>query len=300
MTVHKCLFLILIAILLGSCNDDDDAQGELDIYGSGEYNFTSYPPFAQKPVKCFYHIPENSGISTPVFMAIHGAGRDGRALRNALVNSANQRNYILLVPQFSAEFFPGSNQFNLANIFANGENPAEASTQPREDWTFQVFDPLFEDFKARSGSAENRYDIFGHSAGAQLVHRFLQFEPDARFNRLVSSAAGWYMLPDHEINFPYGQALSPAADVDPGFYFERTVFVIVGESDTDPESFNLRHTPEADAQGLNRVERAQYFHERSSSIADSLALNFLWQYHEVPNTGHSASAMADFAAGLLY
>ncbi|MCA1751173.1 MAG: hypothetical protein ABR572_09335 [Cryomorphaceae bacterium] len=300
MYIHRWSFFILLAALLASCNGDDNAQGELEMYGSGEYNFTSYPPFAQKPVKCFYHIPENSGVSTPVFMAVHGAGRDGRALRNALVNSANQKNFILLVPQFSSEYFPGSNQFNLANIFSNGENPAETSTQPREDWTFQVFDPLFQDFKTRSGSAEARYDIFGHSAGAQLVHRFLQFEPDAGFNRLVTSAAGWYMLPDPEIQFPYGQALSPAADVEPQFYFERTVYVVVGESDTDPDSFNLRHTPEADAQGLNRVDRAQYFHERSSFIADSLSLNFLWQYHEAPETGHNSSAMADFAAGLLY
>lgn len=293
------LFFVLL-ILASACSSDDDTPGELRMYFTGEYNFTGYLPFAQKPVKCFYHVPEGSGVSTPVFMVVHGAGRNGSALRNALISAADQKGFIVLAPQFSQTYFPGTNQFNLADIFSNGETPSPQSLRPSEDWTFQVFDPLFQDFKSRSGSAENRYDLFGHSAGAQLVHRFVQFEPDAGFNRLITSAAGWYMVPDPGIEFPYGQGVSPAADVDPEHYFERAVYVIVGELDNDPNSANLRHTPQADAQGLNRLERAQYFHGRSAYIADSLSLDFRWEYREAPGTGHNGAAMAIFAAGLLY
>lgn len=294
------LLLFALIILTAACGRDDDAPGELKVYGSGDYNFNGYPPFVQKPVKCFYYIPQSSGADTPVFMAVHGAGRDGQSLRNALISEADQRGFIVLAPQFSNDYFPGTNAFNLANIFSDGENPSAQSLRPAEEQTFRVFDPLFLDFKSFSGCTRARYDIFGHSAGAQLVHRYFQLEPDAGFHRLVSSAAGWYMVPDPEIDFPYGQRISPAAQVEPAYYFERLIFVVVGEADTDPNSFNLRHTPEADAQGLNRAERAAFFFERSSAIADSLSLSFLWAYREAPSTGHDAGAMARFSARLLY
>lgn len=294
------LFLCVSTLLLHSCKDDDEGEGELNVSGSGEYNFTSYAPFAERPIKCFYHIPEGSQVDTPILLAIHGAGRDGQAIRNGLVAEANEKGFIVLAPQFSEDYFPGSNAFNLANIFDNGENPSSQSLRPSGEWTFQALDPLFKDFRTFSGSIVSRYDLFGHSAGAQLVHRFILFEPEALFNRIVSSAAGWYMLPDSNVNFPYGQGLSPAVDVDPAMYFDLSVWVIVGSLDTDPNSFNLRHTPEADAQGLNRVERATYFYETSMQIASDSNHAFSWQYREAPGVGHNSNSMAAFAAELLY
>ncbi len=290
--------IALVLVLTTACSNDDDSA--LKITGSGQYNFTSYPPFANKPIRCFYHIPENSSPNTPILLAVHGAGRDGAGLRNGLIDAANERGFIVLATEFSDDHFPGSNAFNLANIFTNGENPSAAGLQAEEYWTFSVFDPVFQDFKAFVGSNEVHYDLFGHSAGAQLVHRYLMFAPEAGFNRLISSAAGWYMMPDPVIDFPYGLGQSPAVQVDPVAYFQRRVLVVVGEMDTDPNSFNLRHTPQADAQGMNRVERAQHFHQRSSLIADSLSIEFQWLYREAPGLGHDAAALANFASSLLY
>ncbi len=298
MMLRLLLFAGLCLIL--ACSNDDSDRGELRVYGSGDYNYNGYPPFVQKPVKCFYYIPPNAGPDSPVFMAVHGAGRNGAGLRNALIEEADQRGFIVLAPQFSVDYFPGSNAFNLANIFANGDNPSPQSLRPEEEQTFRVFDPLFLDFKNFVGTAESRYDIFGHSAGAQLVHRFVQFDPDAGFNRVISSAAGWYMVPDPQIDFPYGQGISPAAQVNPAHYFERLVYITVGEDDTDLHSFNLRHTLGADAQGLHRAERAAYFFERSQAIADSLSLDFRWSLHTAPATGHNSGGMARFSSRLLY
>lgn len=294
------LLLFSLFCLTLACSSDDRAPGDLKVYGSGDYNFIGYPPFVQKPVKCFYYIPQNADSNSPIFMAVHGAGRNGAGLRNALIEEADQRGFIVLAPQFSTDYFPGSNAFNLANIFTNGDHPSPQSLRPEEEQTFRVFDPLFLDFRNFAGSAESRYDIFGHSAGAQLMHRFLQIDPDAGFNRMIASAAGWYMVPDPQIDFPYGQGISPAAHVNPAHYFERIVYVVVGEDDTDPDSFNLRHTPGADAQGLHRAERAVYFFERSQAIADSLSLDFRWNYRTAPATGHNSGAMARFSSRLLY
>jgi hypothetical protein len=75
---------------------------------------------------------------------------------------------------------------------------------------------------------------------------------------------------------------------------------MVGALDTDPNSFNLRHTPQADVQGNNRLERAQFFYQEAFAIAGSKGQTFLWQYVAVPNVGHDGNALASAAANMLY
>ena len=38
-------------------------------------------------------------------------------------------------------------------------------------------------------------DLFGHSAGSQVAHRFLLFKPTNKTNKVILSAAGWYTVP---------------------------------------------------------------------------------------------------------
>ncbi len=141
-----------------------------------------------------------------------------------------------------------------------------------------------------------RYDVFGHSAGAQMIHRYLLFQPECHFNRLVSSAAGRYCVPDPSIEFPYGLGVSSAATEPPNNYFGREVYVICGANDTDLNAPSLRHTPGADALGL---QRARYFFTESSSIASDGGYLFNWEYRTVPNVGHNGEEMAAYAANLL-
>ena len=63
---------------------------------------------------------------------------------------------------------------------------------------------VFENIKTNLNYLGNSYNMFGHSAGAQFVHRFIQFKPLSRVDKAVSANAGWYTLPDTTIDFPYG------------------------------------------------------------------------------------------------
>lgn len=285
---------------LTACDNSDDTDTRPKITGSGVYTYNDYLPFADKPINCYYYVPSGSTNNTPIFIVIHGAGRDAKSLRDGLITRADQKNFIVLAPQFSATYFPGSDAFNLANIFEDGDSPTPATLNPESEWTFSVLDSIFESFKVFTGNTRATYDVFGHSAGAQMIHRFLIFQPEAKFNRVVCSAAGWYAVPDSQVDYPYGLRLSPAETQDPQSYFSRVAYIIVGENDTDPNSFNLRHTPEADLQGLNRLQRAQYFYQESFILANEGGHNYQWQYRQVPNVGHNSDAMAGFAAELLY
>ena len=54
-----------------------------------------------------------------------------------------------------------------------------------------------------------KYQIFGHSAGGQFVHRYVMYKPNARYDKIIASASGWYTETDLNISFPYGFMESP-------------------------------------------------------------------------------------------
>ena len=300
MKFQSFLFLILASFIFVSCDDNETEFDDKPLSGTGSFVFDSYAPFSDRPITCFYHIPEGVSAEAPIMITLHGAGRDAINMRNYLVDQSDAEGFIVLAPEFSSASFPGSVAYNMANIFEDGDNPTDETLNPEDEWTFQVIDPLFDNFKNRIGNTSSRYDIFGHSAGAQLLHRFLTFRPDAKFNRVVCAAAGWYMMPDPTVDFPYGTKLSPAETYDMAPVFSRRTYVIVGENDTDPNSANLRHTPEADAQGFQRVERAQYYYSESRDLATDANITTNWSFNLVPNADHDGELNSQFAARILY
>ena len=271
-----------------------------EITGTGKFTYTNYTPFENKPIECYYHIPNNVMANSPVVVLFHGAGRDADNMRDYLIDKANQKGFIVLSPEFSNNYFPGGDAYNLANIFIDGDNPSPSTLNPEEEWIFSVVDSLFRDFTKSIGNITSTYDMIGFSAGAQVVHRYLIYNPTANYNRIVAASAGWYTVPDNSIDFPYGLKISPQEGANLSNVFAKQMYVIVGEEDVDPNSAGLRHTPEADAQGFQRLQRAQHFYQESRNIAVSSAQPINWIYQTVPNTDHNAESMVKFAADLLY
>ena len=297
------LLTVFALTALSSCDKNEvitptrDAQ---EISGTGDYTFTEFVPLASKPVQVFYHIPENATALAPVLMVFHGGGRDGEVSRDALISKSDEAGFIVVVSQFSSEYYPGGDVYNLGNIFEDGDNPSPSTLNNEDEWTFSVVDPIFEAFKRLSGNETETYDVFGHSAGAQFAHRLLMFKPQAKINRVVEAAAGWFTMPDNSIDFPYGTNLSPVQNSDLAYFFSSQMTVMVGALDTDPNSFDLRHNAQADAQGLNRYTRATYFYTESQNLAEQASLPFNWSFTSLPNVGHEYAPSAIAAANILY
>lgn len=296
--------LISLILLLTACykNETPPAPepGSLQTYGSGVYTFTWSPEQSDRPVKVYYHIPQQALQNSAVMMVFHGAGRDALPTREGLKALAEEKGCILLVPEFSNEVFPGSNQYNLGGVFINGESPDLNEMLPESRWTFALVQPLFEDAKARFRFTNSTFDAFGHSAGAQFLHRLLLFQPTIAIERAVSNAAGWYTLPNATVEFPYGMEVTGFTQPQIDGIFNKNLRVGVGALDTDPNSFNLRHTAEADAQGNNRVQRAQYFFQQSAQLAQQAGSAFQWRFSVWPGVGHDLEASAEYAFDLLY
>jgi poly(3-hydroxybutyrate) depolymerase len=249
---------------------------------------------AGRKVKVWYHVPASLAADAPVVFVMHGVKRNGEDYLNDWVPSAERKQFLLVVPEFSREEFPGDEGYNYGNTVTKAGRAV-----PRDQWSFGMIEPIFDAVQARTGHRSPTYLLYGHSARAQFVQRFVYFVPQARVTRAVAANAGWYMLPDLAVVFPYGLKGTPVGEVELRIALGRPLTVLLGEADTDPKAKALRHTPEAEAQGPYRFARGQYFFTCARTAAAALKTPFGWSLATVPGVGHSDQGMAPFAVPCL-
>ena len=266
--------------------------------GTGVYTYDGYAPLASRPVRVFYHVPDDANADTPVVLVFHGNSRNASEYRDAWILHAEQNDLAVFAPEFSRAQYPDSSIFQLGGVFSNGESPTQAGLRPRTEWTFSLIEPLFDDIVDRMQSDQDVFHAWGHSAGAQFLHRLVLLVPDGPYGTIIAANSGWYTVPDPAVDYPYGLDVTPSASAAPD-WFAVDLVVHAGTNDTDPGSAGLRHTSEADAQGNNRYERALYFADRSEQLAEQAGVPYEWERVDVPGVAHDFEAMADFAAPRL-
>lgn len=259
--------------------------------GDGSFTFSGW---AGRPLRVWYHLPEQITAATPVVIVMHGAGRDAQGYRNAWTPHAASQRFILVVPEFPETDFPGSDTYNNGHMFG-----ADGRARPREQWTFAAVEPLFDEIKRRAGSRVPSYAIYGHSAGGQFVHRFVMMMPQARYRRAIAANAGWYTMPNLDVPYPYGLKGTHVDRAMLSGAFGKPLTVLLGTADTDPNHSQLRRTPEAMAQGPHRLARGQTFYAASRSAAERVGVPFRWKLRYAEGAAHTNTAMAASAAPLL-
>ena len=201
---------------------------------------------------------------------------------------------MVVVPEFSNEQFPGSSKYNLANMSKNSREFNKPET-----WNFFIIEELFSQLKKRFKLSNKRCSIFGHSAGAQFVHRFVMFGDSPNLDLAISANAGFYTFPHKDVAFPYGIKGLPNGQTLCQQALNKKMVILLGDKDTDPNHKYLRKTPEAMAQGKHRFERGKSFFNFSQSLAKGDGSAFSWKVVDAKGVGHSNSRMAIHAVKLL-
>lgn len=182
----------------------------------------------------------------PPLLVLHGISRNAGTLSRLFAPEAERTGRTLIVPHFPERTWP------------NFQRPSKAARPDQA--LLALLDAVADQMPGCTGPVE----IFGHSGGAQLAHRFAMLYPH-RVAGLHLAAAGWYCLPDETMRYPYG--LAPGNDRFSTIWARRNAeglqdflalptFVYVGTEDVtrDPA---LRKTCALDAiQGPNRHVRA--------------------------------------------
>lgn len=303
---NKWLLATCFLVLIYNCSSDDSFSEVENLVidnltrGAGVFNFNYNQSNLNLTIKVFYYIPENKTATTQILFVFHGAGRNARDYRDAVQAKAEQFGVIVLAPEFSIQNFPSGDQYNLGNVFVDGDNPSPSTLNPENEWTFSIIEPLFDFVKTQIDNSNNTYNVIGHSAGAQFAHRLMMFKPNVRINKAVISAAGWYTVPNTAIRFPYGFMDSPLEDLSLTNLFQKTIYIQVGENDNNPNASGLRRNEFVDAQGTNRKDRAIHFFEFSETLAQSNQFTFNWNFILIPNADHNFMVATQNGIDLLY
>jgi poly(3-hydroxybutyrate) depolymerase len=246
-------------------------------------------------IPVWYYLPDDVRADAPVLFVMHGVNRDADRYRNEWQPHAEQHGFILLCPQFSNADFPGEESYNFGNILDK-----QRQLQPREQWSFRFLEPIFDAVRKTAGNRSERYHLYGHSAGAQFVHRYLFFMPEARIARAVAANAGVWTVPDPAVDYPYGLRGAGVDTVAERALFGRPLVVLLGTADTDQTDIHLRRTPEAMVQGPHRFARGQYFFAAARRESAALGVPLAWRLATAPDIEHSNKLMAPFAVKVLF
>lgn len=163
------------------------------------------------------------------------------------------------------------------------------------EWAYSAIEPLFDLVKTKYQSTETEYNLYGHSAGSQFVHRFIFFIPQDRVSKIITANAGWFTAPNLSVNFPYGLNNSPVSKNALKLALQKPVIILLGEADNDPNHKSLRRAKEAMMQGPHRFARGHDFYASGQQAAIDLKVEFNWQLETVPNVGHINGLMAEAA-----
>ena len=250
--------------------------------------------FEGKTVEIYYYIPSGDIKKMPVQIVMHGMDRNGDKYRDDWMELAEKYGFIVLAPQFSLEEF-SEQAYQQGNVV--DESGAFVS---QDSMTYPIISEVFHYFLDNSESQATKYNIYGHSAGAQFVHRYLLFNETPEVDRAISANAGWYTYPTEDIDYPYGMGESAALiGIDVDSYYGKNLTILLGEADT-LRTESLNQSKKADAQGLTRLERGENFFEFCQNDAADRNTTFQWKKAYVAGVGHSDSKMAPEAARLLY
>ena len=260
------------------------------IIGSGSFVFPFLSGGELRRITVWYYRPAAAGADTPIVFVMHGASRAAENYRKYWIPLAEKHGFILLVPEFSRSAFPGST-YELGNMIGR-----DGVKYPQSQWSYTAIEDIFDAVRLANGLTAPTYDIYGHSAGGQFVHRLVFFEPSARYKVAVAANSGWYVMPDFEIAFPYGLGASGINRAQLAQALGRRLVVLLGGDDIDPKHHLLRRTPEAMRQGSNRLERGEKFYDRARRAAAEIQAPFIWSLQIAPGVAHSNARMAPYAA----
>ena len=286
---------------ISTVNPVNDQGPLLSSNSTGVFRFTANGFFRNRTINVYYHIPDGNIKTMPMLMSFHGGSRNADDYRDYWTEIADNSNFMVFAPEFQSGDF-SSDEYNLGNVFDDGDNPSSGTYNQQEEWTFSMLDLLFEYIKAEVNGTQETYNGWGHSAGSQFLHRFVLFMPESKLNIAVCSNAGWYTVPESGINFPYGLDQSQLGTNRLNLAFSKKLFVHLAEDDTDPNSSSLRHNEIVDnQQGLHRRARGRYFYAKSEETANQNQTEFNWiKTDEVPNVSHQGRLMAQDAVKYLY
>lgn len=287
--------------------------------GSGSFKIKGSRKHLADSITIFYHRPINFNRNSRILMVVPGAGRNGDDYRDSWIETSEKYGVLIISPSYPEKEY-NYGDYHLGGIvkdlnllkgvsFKKGTNQVHIDENAiefninnnKEDWIFNDFDRLFKIIKKSTNSNQNKYDMFGHSAGGQILHRLALFSPNSKADRILASNSGTYTLPDYSISFPFGMENVGIQQNRLKKSFKKKLVLFLGELDNESETRGrILRSETADKQGTNRLDRGKNFYTFCKDFSENSGMKFNWKLELIANVGHDQQKMAEAAAEYLY
>lgn len=227
---------------------------------------------------------------------MHGVDRAAAAFRDLLAPQAERNGQIVLVPEFDPDQFPGVYAYNFGGVRLP---PPENTVLTRDHWNFGVIDRLFHHVRQAIGSSRDSFGLFGNSAGAQYVLRYLALNEAASVDLAVAANCGCYMLPNLTAEYPNGMGGIGLNESHLRRYLGRPLVILLGDADNDPDAPDLPRWDEAMAQGPHRFARGVWHFQHCAELAKRIGAGLGWRLEIAPGAGHVDQQIYDQGADIL-
>jgi pimeloyl-ACP methyl ester carboxylesterase len=273
----RCICVIVLLPLLARAGEVHSAR-DLEQFKESIASFVFDSPLGNTapPITVWYYRPDKVEPATRVVFLMHGSSRTGKEARNLGLPFAKTHGFILIAPEFSEKQYP-----NDSYAFGNMVGP-DSKLLPKSVWAFTTIERVFDIVRSEFHLTAETYDIVGHSAGGQLVHRLVLFAPQLRFRRAVASSPGRYALPTPAENFPYG---FKGTSLNSGLAkaLSRDFVLVLGDRDI----VDRERERAAMHQGANRFARGLRFFATAAEEANRLNVQLCWRLQILHGADHS-------------
>jgi predicted esterase len=252
----------------------------------------AYKDSERKSIKLWTYKPESWNDKDKIVFVMHGGGRNADDYLNAWIDLANKNNLLIVAPEFENKFSKyTTNDYQEGNLFS-----FFGAKNPKSEWAYIVVENIFDHIKSVNGITNEHYDIFGHSAGGQFVHRMVMLMPESRIETAISANSGFYSLPSENLEFPYGFKKTEI-DIKSNLQkaYKKRLIILLGELDNDPSLGTFRTTDLAMKQGAHRLERGTTFFNANKELTNKNNWTFNWKIDTIKNVGHDYKAMSENA-----
>lgn len=308
--------LVSVIALAGSVQADQAV--EIDP-GSGSFSVAGGARHRTDTIAVHYHRPDSFNGDSPVLLVISGSGRNADEYRDAWIRASESRGILVLAPGYPAgqyrfgDYHMGglveeTNATDIADYIDHSHQVRFDESRAffrinadKDQYLFNDFDRIFRVAVDALDGTQDGYDIYGHSAGGQILHRMALLQPETRARRIVAANSGFYTLPVFDIDVPFGLKTAPVRAEDLRRSFRRKLVVLLGENDDNPGSGGIfLRSPSADRQGFGRLQRGRHFFHTGRIMASDMQAEFNWRLQTVADVGHDHAGMSRAAARLLY
>ena len=254
---------------------------------------TTFAVWNNSDVELFYTLPEEINNQTQVLFIIHGGARDSEKYLDIWKKFTDDKNIILVAPEFKRADYEDYEYLNISDDYG-------VLNKNLNEHLHNSLSIFFSFFKSKYNLEIDTYKLYGHSGGAQFVHRLLLFSDYDNVSSAVIAGAGSYTFLNNE-NYPYGlKESNHLSDKKIKRYLSQRVTFLIGNQDIKKFESSKKNNIQAKAmQGNNRFEVGINYFNNLITVSERQKIPLRWKFQIAKGVAHDNEKMSLLASEIL-